>query len=63
MEINNSLVTFRNSHIRFIVTEPTHKDHPFAKGITESLAGGLIQQILIVKTVLKMLSKLQNYKV
>ena len=63
MEINNSLVTFRNSHIRFTVTEPIHKDHPFAKGITESLAGGLIQQILIVKTVFKMLSKLQNYKV
>ena len=60
MEINNSLITFRNSHIRFTVTEPTH---PFAKGITGSLAGGLIQQILIVKTVLKMLSKLQNYKV
>ena len=38
-------------------------DHPFTKGITESLAGGLIQQLLIVKTVLKMLSKLQNYTV
>ena len=38
-------------------------DYPFTKGITGSLACSLVQQILIAQTMLKMLSKLQNYKV